>query len=390
ETTPIEEDTLVEETRPSDSTKPKEETQPSKGELNSPPKADGELNDLYSKFNKYKDDEPTEITSVEEETIADTPKEKPSSKPKDSPRNEPSDNEATTEVPENTLADNQPTFEELEEKVRADLREELEEEVKAELKLEWLQKIKAELNKEADEEEMDIIADVVMEKQVELNRLKPNAATIKPLDPIEEELKALIIADVKEELKEELAEPIKEELKEEVVVETKEKKKDEVQQRMDDWKKRRSRSNSTPTTKPTPKPKKDPEYVEVNQNIEVVPIKVGQVIPMNNIFFEANKSSIKGQSTGELERVLGFLKKNGSLIVEVGGHTNGWCSTAFAFELSSARAKAVRKYFTDNGVPTHRIQFRGYGKTVPIADNNTGAGRKKNQRVELKILEIID
>ncbi|MGB1217392.1 MAG: hypothetical protein ACPG5P_05925, partial [Saprospiraceae bacterium] len=75
ETTPIEEDTLAEETRPSDSTKPKEKNRPK-----SKPKADGELNDLYSKFNKYKDDEPTETTSVEEETIADTPKEKPSSK----------------------------------------------------------------------------------------------------------------------------------------------------------------------------------------------------------------------------------------------------------------------------------------------------------------------
>ncbi|MEL6922742.1 MAG: OmpA family protein, partial [Bacteroidota bacterium] len=148
---------------------------------------------------------------------------------------------------------------------------------------------------------------------------------------------------------------------------------------------------SRPVETPEPPKKKEKNsYQEVNKDILMVPLKIGQVIPMNNIFFEANKSDLKPESKAELERVLRFLQENGKLIVEVGGHTNGWCDHEFAAKLSQARAKEVRAYFTGQGVSENRIKFRGYGKTKPIASNKTPAGRKKNQRVELTILEILN
>ncbi len=131
-------------------------------------------------------------------------------------------------------------------------------------------------------------------------------------------------------------------------------------------------------------------YQEVEQDILVVPIKVGQIIPMNNIFFDANESTLKPASTNELKRVLAFLTKESNLIIEIGGHTNGWCSSSFAHELSMQRAKTVAGYLVENGISEHRIQFRGYGKTKPIATNDSVVGRKKNQRVEMKILEIAE
>ncbi len=132
-----------------------------------------------------------------------------------------------------------------------------------------------------------------------------------------------------------------------------------------------------------------PEYQEVEQNILLFPIKVGQSIPMNNIFFDSNQSTLKDASTAELQRVYEFLNKNGSLVVEIGGHTNSWCSHVFANELSLQRAQTVADYLVGMGISQSRLQFRGYGKTKPIATNETKTGRKKNQRVEMTIVEIL-
>jgi OOP family OmpA-OmpF porin len=346
-------------------------------------KDDKEVNSMYDKLYGSKEEkekpsnDPFAPKEKDTEEVAEEVVEKPE-------KEEP----IKAEIAEET----QPSFEDMEAKVRDEIRLEWIDQIKAELRKELVEEVKNELEEEsANKEETAIIDDVAEEVERETQR---DLADIPRLDgkvsgssEIELELKALIIAEVKEELKEELTAPIKEELKDEVAMKVKEKEKDETQKQMDEWKKRREESSPNTTIASTPK--KDPEYVEMNRDIKVVPIKVGQVIPMNNIFFDANKSSIKGQSSAELERVLEFLKKNDKLIVEVGGHTNGWCSSSFAHELSSGRAKKVRQYFIENGIAGNRIQYRGYGKQMSIATNDTLAGRKKNQRVELKILEIL-
>ena len=75
-------------------------------------------------------------------------------------------------------------------------------------------------------------------------------------------------------------------------------------------------------------------------------------------------------------------------MIEIGGHTNGLCSTEFCNELSEKRAKAVADYFAAKGIKMSRLQYKGYGKTKPLKSNNTEGGRKKNQRVEIKILNL--
>lgn len=81
-----------------------------------------------------------------------------------------------------------------------------------------------------------------------------------------------------------------------------------------------------------------------------------------------------------------FLSENTNVIIEIGGHTNGVPPDDYCNWLSSARAKNVADYLYKRGIPTFRIKHRGYGKTRPIASNNTLEGRRKNQRVEIKIL----
>ncbi len=130
------------------------------------------------------------------------------------------------------------------------------------------------------------------------------------------------------------------------------------------------------------------KYKEEKVDLIAIPLEAGQTIPLNNIFFEANKSEIQDISSTELERVLTFLSNYSEMVVEIGGHTNGWCSHQYANNLSTQRAEEVAQFFVDKGIPSNRIKSRGYGKTKPIADNDTLVGRKKNQRVELKILSM--
>ncbi len=132
----------------------------------------------------------------------------------------------------------------------------------------------------------------------------------------------------------------------------------------------------------------DTLYSEVTENIEMIPIREGSIVRLNNIFFEANKSDIKDESSQSLDELVQFLKENPNIYVEIGGHTNGLPSDAFCQKLSNDRAKKVTEYLIAKGIKPDHITWKGYGKTMPIADNSTVAGRKKNQRVELKIIRV--
>lgn len=114
----------------------------------------------------------------------------------------------------------------------------------------------------------------------------------------------------------------------------------------------------------------------------------GQKINIDNLYFEANKSEITSESFDVLDEVVTFLQENKDVRIEVGGHTNGTPKPAFCDSLSRVRAKEVAQYLNKKGVKGSQLQFKGYGKRKPIADNQTRSGRKKNQRVEIKILSI--
>ncbi len=365
-----------------------------------PNKNDKEVNSLYEKlYGKKKDDdevtpdepEPGEepTTEIVEEVKEEQPVRDPFYVPPTEEETPVEDEPVQEDITSNTPPEEQMSFEEMEAKVRAELKAELLAQIKAELRQELMDEIKTELKKENEEKALIEEAALKLERENRLNLESiPSLKAEVEGDEIEEELRALIVADLKEEMKDELEAPIKEELKDEVSLLAKEKEKEKLSDQAAELKKDRINSGDGPRLKDDGP--KEPEYVELNQNIQVVPIKVGQVIPMNNIFFDANKSDLKDESFAELERVLEFLKKNNNLVVEVGGHTNGWCSSSFADQLSRGRSKRVMNYFIKNGISENKVRYRGYGKTMPIADNNTLAGRKKNQRVELKILEILD
>lgn len=116
--------------------------------------------------------------------------------------------------------------------------------------------------------------------------------------------------------------------------------------------------------------------------------EVGQVVVMENIFFEFDKSIILPQSFIELHNLISILNKYPSMKIELSGHTDNKGSDRYNQNLSHSRVKAVFDYLVSQGISSKRLQYTSYGATQPIADNKTDQGRSKNRRVEFKILEL--
>lgn len=128
--------------------------------------------------------------------------------------------------------------------------------------------------------------------------------------------------------------------------------------------------------------------LELRNDFYLIPKKQGTIIELNNIEFNANSSVLNTVSYSELYKVIEFMQNNPTLQIEIRGHTNGLCEENFCNALSERRAQAVAKYIIEQGISADRITYAGYGKKIPIADNDTPEGRQKNQRVEFMITKI--
>jgi len=105
---------------------------------------------------------------------------------------------------------------------------------------------------------------------------------------------------------------------------------------------------------------------------------------LEGLRFDANRGELLPESFPELDRAVSILKnKWGVTRVEVGGHTDGRGSDALNLALSQRRAESVRQYLVAQGLSPDRLIARGYGKSQPVADNESQAGRARNRRVEL-------
>jgi outer membrane protein OmpA-like peptidoglycan-associated protein len=117
-------------------------------------------------------------------------------------------------------------------------------------------------------------------------------------------------------------------------------------------------------------------------------LKVGYIFQLENLYFQADSSTINKNSETVLYKLLKFMNNNATISIEIGGHTNSLPVTEYCDKLSNDRAKNVADFLVRNGISRSRITYKGYGKRNPIADNNTELGKQKNQRVEIKITDL--
>lgn len=131
--------------------------------------------------------------------------------------------------------------------------------------------------------------------------------------------------------------------------------------------------------------KKVTEYTEMKRDLQLVPPEVGSVVRMNNIFFETGKAELKSESNAELDRLVDALKASPAMELLIGGHTDNVGNDNTNKSLSDARARAVRTYLVGKGIKSDRLKTMGFGKSKPLATNDTDEGRQLNRRVEFTI-----
>ena len=102
----------------------------------------------------------------------------------------------------------------------------------------------------------------------------------------------------------------------------------------------------------------------------------------DNVLFEFDKYKLKPQAHPILDEVVVILKRDKDLRIEVRGHTCNVGTEEYNKKLSEKRARAVAEYLLNKGIDPKRLNFSGYGETMPAYSNKAEEGRSLNRRVE--------
>jgi outer membrane protein OmpA-like peptidoglycan-associated protein len=114
----------------------------------------------------------------------------------------------------------------------------------------------------------------------------------------------------------------------------------------------------------------------------------GLVVTLSDdILFDVDQADLKPGAAQQLARVSDFLRNHPDRNILIEGHTDSTASDSYNLALSQRRATAVEDFLISQGGDPTRISARGYGEQLPVATNDTAAGRQQNRRVELVILD---
>jgi outer membrane protein OmpA-like peptidoglycan-associated protein len=129
------------------------------------------------------------------------------------------------------------------------------------------------------------------------------------------------------------------------------------------------------------------QFKELDLDLFLVPIEVGETVKLNNVFFDPGLSTLQRESFAELNSLAAMMKHNPEIQIEIAGHTDLRGTPEATQKLSEDRVAAVKEYLVQRGIATERIVGVGYGATKPVAPSDTEENRLKNRRVEFKIIK---
>jgi outer membrane protein OmpA-like peptidoglycan-associated protein len=124
---------------------------------------------------------------------------------------------------------------------------------------------------------------------------------------------------------------------------------------------------------------------QFNQILQTRDTARGLIVNMSDVLFDSGRYTLKPGTKEKLARLAGIVLGHPGLRLEVEGHTDSVGGDEYNMRLSENRASAVRDYLISQGINSDYVAARGFGKTLPVADNNTSAGRQANRRVEMII-----
>jgi outer membrane protein OmpA-like peptidoglycan-associated protein len=111
----------------------------------------------------------------------------------------------------------------------------------------------------------------------------------------------------------------------------------------------------------------------------------GLIVNMSDVLFDTAKFTLRPVAREKLARVAGIVAGHPGLKLDVEGHTDSVGGDDYNQTLSEHRGGAVRDYLVQQGMPDASVTTKGFGKTQPVASNDTAQGRQQNRRVEIVI-----
>jgi outer membrane protein OmpA-like peptidoglycan-associated protein len=123
------------------------------------------------------------------------------------------------------------------------------------------------------------------------------------------------------------------------------------------------------------------------QGIEIKEVEEGVKLTIRDVRFVPDSDEILGAERSRIDIIANALKKAGNRTILVEGHTAAVGKPEGEMELSTRRAKRLVDELTARGIAADSFLYKGWGGERPIAPNDTEAGRAKNRRVEITILE---
>jgi len=111
----------------------------------------------------------------------------------------------------------------------------------------------------------------------------------------------------------------------------------------------------------------------------------GLIVNMSDVLFDTGKYSLRPLAREKLAKVAGIVAGHPGLKLEVEGHTDSVGGDEYNQKLSEQRGDAVREYLTHQGMALTSVTSKGFGKTQPVASNDTAQGRQENRRVEIVV-----
>lgn len=141
------------------------------------------------------------------------------------------------------------------------------------------------------------------------------------------------------------------------------------------------------------------DFTTISENTDTIinntfisKIELGKTYALDNILYEFGKASLTSESKKIIEGLAKKMQENPLIIVELSAHTDAVGSDAANLKLSQARAQSCVDYLKELGVSGTRLVAKGYGESMPVAENqnkdgsDNEAGRAKNRRTEFKVL----
>jgi outer membrane protein OmpA-like peptidoglycan-associated protein len=111
----------------------------------------------------------------------------------------------------------------------------------------------------------------------------------------------------------------------------------------------------------------------------------GLIVNMSDVLFDTGSYTLKPGAREKLAKISGIVLAHPGLNLQIEGHTDSVGTDEFNQQLSERRADTVRDFLAEQGVSPSSITAKGFGKTQPVASNDTADGRQRNRRVELVV-----